>query len=44
VLANYAAGIEVGKAGVAVVTREEVLELYERRFDEVGMFRRGGVL
>lgn len=43
-LANYAAGIEVGKAGVAVVSREEVLGLYERRFDEVGMFRRGGVL
>ena len=43
-LANYAAGIEVGKAGVAVVTREEVLELYERTFDEVGLFRRGGVL
>jgi D-beta-D-heptose 7-phosphate kinase/D-beta-D-heptose 1-phosphate adenosyltransferase len=43
-LANYAAGIEVGKAGVAVVTREEVRELYERRYDEVGMFRRGGVL
>jgi D-beta-D-heptose 7-phosphate kinase/D-beta-D-heptose 1-phosphate adenosyltransferase len=43
-LANYAAGIEVGKAGVAVVTREEVLDLYERKFDEVGMFRRGGVL
>jgi D-beta-D-heptose 7-phosphate kinase/D-beta-D-heptose 1-phosphate adenosyltransferase len=43
-LANYAAGIEVGKAGVAVVTRDEVQELYERRFDEVGMFRRGGVL
>ena len=43
-LANYAAGIEVGKSGVAVVTREEVLDLYERRFDQVGMFRRGGVL
>ncbi len=43
-LANYAAGIEVGKAGVAVVTREEVLELYERTFDAVGLFRRGGVL
>lgn len=43
-LANYAAGIEVGKAGVAVVAREEVLELYERQFDRVGMFRRGGVL
>ena len=43
-LANYAAGIEVGKSGVAVVTREEVLELYERRFDPAGMFRRGGVI
>ena len=43
-LANYAAGIEVGKSGVAVVTREEVLELYERSFDQAGMFRRGGVL
>jgi len=43
-LANYAAGIEVGKSGVAVVTREEVLDLYERHFDEAGMFRRGGVL
>lgn len=43
-LANYAAGIEVGKAGVAVVTRDEVLDLYESRVDEVGRFRRGGVL
>jgi D-beta-D-heptose 7-phosphate kinase/D-beta-D-heptose 1-phosphate adenosyltransferase len=43
-LANYAAGIEVGKAGVAVVSREEVRELFERKYDEVGMFRRGGVL
>ena len=43
-LANYAAGIEVGKAGVAVVSREEVRDLFERRYDEVGMFRRGGVL
>ena len=43
-LANYAAGIEVGKAGVAVVSREEVRDRFERRFDEVGLFRRGGVL
>lgn len=43
-LANYAAGIEVGKSGVAVVSPEEVLNLYERRYDEVGLFRRGGVL
>ena len=31
-------------AGVAVVTRDEVLDLYETRVDEVGRFRRGGVL
>jgi D-beta-D-heptose 7-phosphate kinase/D-beta-D-heptose 1-phosphate adenosyltransferase len=43
-LANYAAGIEVGKLGVAVVSPDEVLRLYERRYDEVGLFRRGGVL
>ena len=43
-LANYAAGIEVAKAGVAVVAREEVRDLFERKYDEVGMFRRGGVL
>lgn len=43
-LANYAAGIEVGKSGVAVVTRDEVLDRFERRFDQAGMFRRGGVL
>ncbi|HXY69858.1 MAG TPA: PfkB family carbohydrate kinase [Gemmatimonadales bacterium] len=43
-LANYAAGIEVGKAGVAVVARDEVRALFERQFDSVGMFRRGGVL
>ena len=43
-LANYAAGIEVAKAGVAVVSRDEVRARFERQFDEVGMFRRGGVL
>ena len=43
-LANYAAGIEVAKAGVSVVSREEVRALFERQYDEVGMFRRGGVL
>ena len=43
-LANYAAGIEVAKAGVAVVSPDEVLRLYERTYDEVGLFRRGGVL
>jgi D-glycero-beta-D-manno-heptose-7-phosphate kinase len=43
-LANYAAGIEVAKSGVAVITQDEVMELYERRFDPAGMFRRGGVI
>jgi len=43
-LSNYAAGIEVGKSGVAVVTRDEVLERFERQHDPAGMFRRGGVL
>ena len=43
-LANYAAGMEVAKAGVAVVSRDEVRDLFVRQFDEVGMFRRGGVL
>jgi len=27
-----------------VITREEVLDLSERHFDQAGMFRRGGVL
>jgi len=43
-LANYAAGIEVGKSGVAVVTRDEVLDRFERLLDPAGMFRRGGVI
>ncbi|HJS46350.1 MAG TPA: PfkB family carbohydrate kinase [Gemmatimonadales bacterium] len=43
-LANYAAGIEVGKAGVATVTPEELLAVYEERFDQVGMLQRGGAL
>jgi D-beta-D-heptose 7-phosphate kinase/D-beta-D-heptose 1-phosphate adenosyltransferase len=43
-VANYAAGIEVGKAGVATVTPEEVLAVHEERFDQVGMLRRGGML
>ncbi len=43
-LANYAAGIEVGKAGVATVTPEELLAVHEERFDQVGMLRRGGML
>ena len=29
VIANYAAGVEVGKLGAATVTPEEVLEVYD---------------
>jgi D-beta-D-heptose 7-phosphate kinase/D-beta-D-heptose 1-phosphate adenosyltransferase len=43
-LANYAAGIEVGKSGVATVAPEEILAAHETWFDELGKFRRGGVL
>lgn len=43
-LANYAAGIEVGKAGVATVSPPEVLAVYEERHDQIGMLRRGGVI
>ncbi len=40
-LANYAAGVEVGKAGVATVSPEEVLAVHEERFDQIGRLRRG---
>jgi D-beta-D-heptose 7-phosphate kinase/D-beta-D-heptose 1-phosphate adenosyltransferase len=43
-LANYAAGVEVGKPGVATVTPEEVLAAHEERFDQIGRFRRGGAI
>jgi len=43
-LGNYAAGIEVGKAGVAVVTPDEVLRTFELDSDAVGVLRRGGAL
>ena len=43
-LANYAAGVEVGKAGVATVSPEEVLAVYEERFDQIGKLRRGGLI
>jgi D-beta-D-heptose 7-phosphate kinase/D-beta-D-heptose 1-phosphate adenosyltransferase len=43
-VANYAAGIEVGKAGVATVSPDEILAVHEERFDQVGMLRRGGML
>jgi len=43
-LANYAAGVEVGKPGVATVSPEEVLAVHEERFDQIGKLRRGGLI
>ncbi|MFN0179414.1 MAG: D-glycero-beta-D-manno-heptose-7-phosphate kinase [Gemmatimonadales bacterium] len=43
-LANYAAGIEVAKAGVATVSPSEVLEAYDEEYDVIGRWRRGGAL
>jgi rfaE bifunctional protein kinase chain/domain len=43
-LANYAAGVEVGKPGVATVSPEEVLAVHEEKFDQIGRLRRGGLI
>ncbi len=43
-LANYAAGVEVGKTGVASVSPEEVLAVHEERYDQIGRLRRGGLI
>lgn len=43
-LGNSAAGIEVGKAGVATVTPQEVLRAHEEQHDQIGRLRRGGVI
>jgi rfaE bifunctional protein kinase chain/domain len=43
-LANYAAGVEVGKSGVATVSPEEVLAVHEERYDQIGRLRRGGLI
>ena len=43
-LANYAAGVEVGKTGVATVSPEEVLAVHEERYDQIGRLRRGGLI
>jgi D-beta-D-heptose 7-phosphate kinase/D-beta-D-heptose 1-phosphate adenosyltransferase len=43
-VANYAAGIEVSKAGVATVAPSEVLAGHEERHDALGKLRRGGVI
>jgi D-beta-D-heptose 7-phosphate kinase/D-beta-D-heptose 1-phosphate adenosyltransferase len=43
-LANFAAGIEVGKAGVATVSPAEVLSVHEAYYDQLGKLRREGLL
>ncbi|HEV8304657.1 MAG TPA: PfkB family carbohydrate kinase [Gemmatimonadales bacterium] len=43
-VANFAAGIEVGKAGVATVSPAEVLAVHEQFYDQLGKLRRGGLL
>lgn len=43
-LATYAAGIEVGKAGVATVSPEEVLRAHDDLHDVPGRLRRGGAI
>jgi rfaE bifunctional protein kinase chain/domain len=43
-VATYAAGIEVGKAGVATVSPAEVVAAYDAAQDQVGRLRRSGLL
>jgi rfaE bifunctional protein kinase chain/domain len=43
-LANYAAGVEVAKPGVATVSPDEVLAVHEERYDQPGRLRRGGLI
>jgi D-glycero-beta-D-manno-heptose-7-phosphate kinase len=43
-VANFAAGIEVGKAGVATVSPAEVLSMHEAYYDQLGKLRREGLL
>lgn len=43
-VANYAAGVEVGKSGVATVSPHEVLAMHEAHYDQLGKLRRGGLL
>ncbi|HWC75797.1 MAG TPA: bifunctional ADP-heptose synthase [Gemmatimonadales bacterium] len=43
-IANFAAGIEVGKAGVATVAPNEVLSMHEQYYDQLGKLRREGLL
>ena len=44
ILANYAAGVEVAKAGVATVSPTEVQQVHEEKYDQLGMLRRGGLI
>jgi len=43
-LATYAAGLEVGKAGVATVQPDEVLAVWDEAHDRLGLLRRGGAI
>jgi D-beta-D-heptose 7-phosphate kinase/D-beta-D-heptose 1-phosphate adenosyltransferase len=43
-VANFAAGIEVSKAGVATVSPQEVLAMHEAYYDQLGKLRREGLL
>ena len=43
-IANFAAGVEVAKAGVATVSPAEVLHVHEERHDAIGRLRRGGAI
>jgi D-beta-D-heptose 7-phosphate kinase/D-beta-D-heptose 1-phosphate adenosyltransferase len=43
-IANFAAGVEVGKAGVATVSPAEVLSMHEAYYDQLGKLRREGLL
>jgi len=43
-LANFAAGVEVAKAGVATVTPDEVMSAFDQEHDAIGRLRRGGLI
>jgi len=43
-VANYAAGVEVGKLGVATASPAEVLRVHDASHDQLGRLRRGGLL
>ena len=43
-IANYAAGVEVGKSGVATASPAVVLAVHDAYHDQLGRLRRGGLL